>query len=131
MTRSAGTLFLFRKRDLRTSFIYAISLYLRYQPAGLGQLSRCGGWTGSNRTDICGLACGLALTKEPPYPEIIAGKGKGGSDEGCKERDKTGQPSAPTAGMDGVDGTAHLDGTVLVGICPVAVSAAMVSVATV
>ena len=27
MTRSAGTLFLFRKRDLRTSFIYAISLF--------------------------------------------------------------------------------------------------------
>lgn len=112
MTRSAGTLFLFRKRDLRTSFIYATSLYVRYQPAGLGQLS-IGGWT-----DSCGLAFGLALTKEPPNPEIIAGKGKGGSEEGCKERDKTGQPSAPTAGVDGVDGTAHLDGTVLVGISP-------------
>ena len=84
MTRSAGTLFLFRKRDLRTSFIYAISLYLRYQPAGLGQLSMCGGWTGSSRTDSCGLTFGLALTKEPPYPEIIAGKGKGGSEEGWR-----------------------------------------------
>ena len=59
-------------------------LILRYQPAGLGQLSMCRGWRGSSRTDSCGLAFGLALTKEPPYPEIIAGKGKGGSEEGWR-----------------------------------------------
>ena len=56
------------------------------------------------------------LPKDSANPQIVAGNGESGAEKCGKERDETRKPSAPTAGMDTINGATNLHRTLLIGV---------------